>query len=284
MNIITLSNDCLSLQCRLQGAALLNLTTLDGIPILRPATHPLVEPGACALFPMLPMANRVAGNAFQWRGRTVTLPPSPYDERFFLHGDGWLRPWTLAARGPDSATLALTSALPGVCRYRAELTYRLQGRALLASLRITNIGDGAFPFGLGFHPFFIKTPAMALSFQSNGYWPEGEHHLPAEWRNAPPAEWDFSTPRIPGEAWINNAFSGWRGRASLHDGRDGSTVTLSGDAGILMVYQPAQSDFICLEPQTHGVNAHNLPEFPGLAILEPGQSLTTAMAISRTLD
>ncbi|WP_213990222.1 aldose 1-epimerase [Sodalis sp. dw_96] len=283
MHIITLNNAGLSLQCRLQGAALLNLVTSDSVNILRTTKNSLAAPGECALFPMLPMANRVEGNAFDWRGQRVKLPSSPYDERFFLHGDGWLRLWTLVQQQPDSVTLALESALSGVCKYDARLCYQLQGEALLATLSITNTDDQPFPFGLGFHPFFTKTPATTLWFQGNGYWPEREHHLPAEWRDTMPAGWDFSSPRVPGKGWINNAFSGWRGRATLHDTHDGSTVTLSSTADILMVYQPADSDFICLEPQTHPVNAHNLPGLPGLAILAPGESLTLEMQISHTV-
>ncbi|QWA10611.1 aldose 1-epimerase [Sodalis ligni] len=284
MHNITLNNNELSLRCRLQGGALLNLATPDGVNILRPTINPLAPPGECALFPMLPMANRVEGNAFHWRGKRISLPSSPYDERFFLHGDGWLRPWTLEQRQPDSVTLALASVLPGVCRYDARLRYQLQGGTLLATLGITNTDDQPFPFGLGFHPFFTKTPAMTLWFEGNGYWPEREHHLPAPWRDTLPAGWNFSSPRVPGDKWINNAFSGWPGRAALHDALDGSIVTLSSSADILMVYQPDGSDFICLEPQTHPVNAHRQPGLPGLAILEPGESVTLAMQISRTVQ
>lgn len=283
MHIITLSNDALSLQCRLQGAAVLNLTTSDGVNILRPAISPLAAPGECALFPLLPMANRVEGNAFPWRGQQVSLPSSPYDVRFFLHGDGWLRTWTMIQNRPDAVTLALTSTLPGVCKYDAQLCYELQGSALFATLTITNTDNTPFPFGLGFHPFFTKTPTMTLSFQGSGYWPEREHHLPAEWCNTLPSAWDFSVPRIPGNEWINNAFSGWRGRATLYDSHDGATVTLSSTTDILMVYQPADSDFICLEPQTHPVNAHNLPGLPGLVILGPGESMGLTAQMSRTV-
>ena len=64
---------------------------------------------------------------------------------------------------------------------------------------------------------------------------------------------------------------------------DDAIVTLRGSTDILMVYQPEQSDFICLEPQTHPVNAHNLPGYPGLAILEPEQSLNLTISISRSV-
>lgn len=279
MNIITLNNGTLSLQCRLQGAVLLSLTAA-GIDILRPADHPLAPPGECAMFPMLPMANRVEGNAFPWVGQTRALPPSPYDEQFFLHGDGWLLPWALIDRQPDSVTMALISALADVYRYRAELRYQLRDSSLLATLNVTNIADEAFPYGVGFHPFFMKSPSALLCFEAEGYWPERQHHLPGPWQRGRPAEWDFSRFRAPGNHWINNAFSGWRGIAALRDERAGGTVTLRSAADILMVFQPDNSDYLCLEPQTHPVNAHHLPGLPGLAVLQPQQALNFAMEIN----
>lgn len=281
MSIITLNNGILSLQCRLQGAVILNLATEEGQKILRPALNPLAEPGECAMFPMLPLANRVEGNAFSWRGRRIILPPSPYDECFFLHGDGWLRSWQLQDRQTDAVTLALDSALPGVCRYHAVARYQLQDNALLATLDITNTADTPFPFGLGFHPFLHKTAAMRLSFPARGFWPERECHLPGEWQSALPGNLDFTSPRIPGNQWMNYAFSGWTGRAVLQD--EDAIVTLSGSSDILMVYQPEHSDFVCLEPQTHPVNAHNMPGLPGLAVLQPAQSLSLTVSISRSV-
>ncbi|HEY0208911.1 aldose 1-epimerase [Acerihabitans sp.] len=281
MNSITLSNDALVLRCRPRGGALLSLATRGGIDILRPAAHALAPPGECSLFPMLPLANRVEGNAFTWRGRLVTFPPSPSDPRFFLHGDGWQADWTLEQCSPDAVVFSLAGALPGVYRYQARLGYALRGNALLATLSITNTDAGPFPFGLGFHPFFCKNPATTLSFQARGYWPERAHHLPAAWREAVPVGWDFSTPRLPGEGWINNAFSGWTGRAVLHDAGSGAAVTMESATDILLVYQPENSDFICLEPQTHPVNAHNQPGLPGLTVLAPGGTLRFAMRIGR---
>ncbi|WP_413722530.1 aldose 1-epimerase [Sodalis sp. RH24] len=279
MNSITLSNEALVLRCRAQGGAVLSLATRSGIAILRPARDPLAPPGECTLFPMLPLANRVEGNAFNWRGRTITFPRSPWDERFFLHGDGWLSAWTVADSAPDAVAFSLSRTLTDICRYRAQLSYQLRDHALLATLSITNTDAQPFPFGLGFHPFFCKTPAMTLWFQARGYWPERAHHLPADWREEVPSGWDFATPRLPGAGWMNNAFSGWTGRAVLHDAGSGATVTLDSATDILMVYQPQNSDFICLEPQTHPVNAHNQPGMPGLAVLAPGGTLRLAMRI-----
>ncbi|TKI06162.1 aldose 1-epimerase [Martelella alba] len=278
MTIITLDNDALVLQCRPQGAAVLSLTA-GGVPVLRPAGDPAAAPGDCAMFPMLPMANRIAGNAFDWRETKRNLPKSPYDAEFFLHGDGWISTWDVLHRRRDSVIFTLTSSLATLYRYRAELCYRLQGTTLSADLRITNLAEEPFPYGAGFHPFFVKPPSARLCFQARGYWPEQRRHLPGPWRSGVPGAWDFSTPRPPGDGWINNAFSGWQGRAELRRGRDDARVILESATDILMVYQPQNSDFICLEPQTHPVNAHNMPGLPGLHILAPQESLSFSITV-----
>ena len=54
----------------------------------RHQTPVLHENPAGGLFPMVPLANRVAGNRFSFRGREIILPNHQADARFFLHGDG----------------------------------------------------------------------------------------------------------------------------------------------------------------------------------------------------
>ena len=53
----------------------------------------LYENPAGGMFPMLPLANRVAGNRFIFQGREIVLPRHHADAHFFLHGDGWLQRW-----------------------------------------------------------------------------------------------------------------------------------------------------------------------------------------------
>ncbi len=50
----------------------------------------LYENPAGGMFPMLPLANRVAGNRFIFHGQEIVLPRHHADEYFFLHGDGWV--------------------------------------------------------------------------------------------------------------------------------------------------------------------------------------------------
>lgn len=84
METLLIENAHLRMRVNPQGGGLQELFSLTcGQPVLW-------DGGDSALFPMVPLANRVAGNRFRFQGREVVLPQSPVDERFFLHGDGWL--------------------------------------------------------------------------------------------------------------------------------------------------------------------------------------------------
>jgi aldose 1-epimerase len=278
--MIELANETLSLQLRLSGAAILNLIDRrNGRAILRPTPETATACGDCALFPMLPLANRAAGNAFSWQGKVWRLPASTADEQFFLHGDGWLLPWRQLEKTANYVTLVLESQVEALYHYRALLTYGLWDNVFSATLQLTHLAEAPFPYGLGFHPFFARQPDSEIQFDCEGYWPECQHHLPGRWQSSLPAELDFQCAQRP-QDWINNAFSGWNGQAQLWTPSTGQHITLLSHTPYLMIYQPAsQADFICLEPQTHPVNAHNHPQLPGLRVLGAGESVTLAMRI-----
>ena len=56
-----------------QGGSLLSLVSLQHQQAILREGHGQ-QPGDCGLFPMLPVANRVAGNRFMLRGEEVVLP------------------------------------------------------------------------------------------------------------------------------------------------------------------------------------------------------------------
>lgn len=66
MTVYTLNNPHLRMRVSAQGACLLGLEDDKGRPLLRDTdlAQPW-HPGQSALFPMLPLANRVAGNRFE---------------------------------------------------------------------------------------------------------------------------------------------------------------------------------------------------------------------------
>ena len=253
-----------------------------GIHILRP----LAEQGAsvasalgAAMFPMVPFANRVTGNAFAVDGRRYEVQPNVDGQRYHVHGTGWQRPWHVTCQDRESATLTLKkSAGEDPFSYRAVESFRLHPDGFEVWMELTNTGDERMPMGMGQHPWFNRSPGATIEFTAGHYYREGPD-LTSGARMPVPANLDFSKQRSLPERWINNDFGGWLGSATIRFPTERATVAIRADSvfGHLMVYSDPTMPFFCLEPQSHAAGALNRAprEDPdgGLAILEPDESL-----------
>ncbi|QXB21735.1 aldose 1-epimerase [Lelliottia amnigena] len=271
-NTLLLQNAHLRMRVDPQGGGLRELVSLThDAPVLW-------DKGESALFPMLPLANRVAGNRFSFHRREITLPHSPVDDEFFLHGNGWLERWSVESVSDTGCLLTLRSQQTCGFDYLAELRYRLCENVLRAELTLTHLGQNAMLYGLGFHPWFVFEEDSRVQFSASDYWPEGEKHLPLAWQAEIPPEIDFSEAKNGENGWLNVGYSGWNGVTQIQ--RDVMDVTLSSHAPWLMLFRMSGESFLCLEPQSHPVNAHHQPGQPGLVALRQGDSTHLAMEIA----
>jgi aldose 1-epimerase len=245
-------------------------------PLFRPRSGE--GPFELANIVLVPWSNRISGGGFTFRGRFHALPPTRAGE--IIHGNAFLAGWEVVEQSSERATLRLSSEGPGPYRYDAELLYALAGSTLEMSLRVTNRADLALPYGVGFHPWLVRTPGTRLSAAATAVWLENELHLPAGGAPVPiPPEWDFRTSTALPEGFINNGFAGWDGRAEVRWDDRGLAldVTASTELSTYIVYSPSElSPFFCFEPVSHPVDAFNLPggaEANGLIALEPGEAL-----------
>lgn len=274
---LNLENAHLRMRVTPLGGMVLSLDSLDHhMPVLRAGNGHL--PGDGALFPMLPLANRVRDNRFTLRGQVISLPESPVDRDYFLHGDGWLQRWKVVTAEAASCQLMLRSRHPCGFDYQAVLTYTLDGDALKMTLAMAHHGDSPMLYGAGFHPFFHFTAHSQAQFSASGYWPEGEGHLPLAWQDTLPPHADFSHAQPGTDDWLNVGYSGWSGQATIW--HPAMTVTLTASTPWLMLFRQPGESFLCLEPQTHPVNAHQMPGQPGLRMLSKGEVLTFCAQIA----
>ena len=105
--------------------------------------------GGASMFPMVPFANRIIGNRFDFEGRTYQLKPNVQGEPFAIHGTGWQSNWTVGAANETSAELRLehlTSDEP--YSYSALQRFHLHPDRLTVTTGVTNRGNRAMPFGL----------------------------------------------------------------------------------------------------------------------------------------
>ena len=248
------------------------------------APVPLLKPGdgtgtsGCQL--LVPWSNRISGGGFEFDGRFHPIEPNVPGEAFPIHGDGFQKPWRLASRTDTEAELTFDDGAIGPYRYRASVTYALQNGALEAHLIVENRAGMRLPYGLGFHPWFPRGVSTLLEAKAKRVWLEDERHLPVgvvPVRERP--AWDFDRPIPLPLEWVNNAFDGWNGRASITQLRDGIKITLnaSPELDVYIVYSPSpDAGFFCFEPVSHTVDAHH---GEGLTPLDDGETMGATMRL-----
>jgi aldose 1-epimerase len=278
------------------GAGLASYDRVEGdrrTPLFRPCRNiSMAQPFALASNLLLPWSNRISGGGFHFAGRFHPLAPNLEGEPYPIHGNGFSSAWTVEALTRASVELSLTSNGPGPFRYAARASYGLQDGALTMRLTIVNRGAEPLPFGLGFHPWIIRTPDTLLEAKADWVVLETGDHLPSD--KAPVStrpQWNFGARRgLPG-GWINNAFLGWDGRAEIVwlDRKLALEVEADPPLKVYILYSPsAEADFFCFEPVSHTVDAHNASGGPvanGLSILPLDGSLSTSCRFkSRATD
>lgn len=232
--------------------------------------------GAEACFPLVPFGNRIENNSFHFEGQAYVLTPNTADP-LVLHGDGWLKRWSILRRSRREIVFHYAQEANSTTpfAYEATQTIALGDDRLSLSLTVTNRASLALPYGLGFHPYFPRTPETRLFAQAGSRWSERENHLPGNPGPVPPDMNFASGAQLPAD-WINNAFDGWNGRATIEWPETGMALSIDADSNFkhFVLYSPsAESGFFCFEPMTHLPNAHHQQKSAGLCTLSLGEQL-----------
>lgn len=256
---------------------------LRGLELMRPLSSTnlaLANVLGVAMFPMLPYANRIAGNAFDFGGRTWRFEANNPPERFNVHGTGWHEPWT-AERVVDGILVSLDHMAPGEpYSYRATQHFSLLAGGLRVAMMLTNRGPVAMPFGFGLHPWFEREGGVELRFAARYFFMEGPDGVSTE-RLATPPELDFASGRPLPDSWRNNDYGGWDGIAEIRYPSRGIGLRIAAEPifGHLMFYADPAQPFFCVEPQSNAPCAFNhlgtaRGESMGSIVLQPGESAT----------
>jgi len=255
--------------------------------------HPIFQTGAALGRPrpfslglnlLIPFSNRISGGGFWHEGVFHPLEPNAAD-RYPIHGNAYAMPWIVQHAAATTTSLTLKSDGPGPFRYDAKVTFELNDGALGVRLVVVNRAAISLPFGAGFHPWFVRSPDSLLTMPATGYWTETADHLPKEYRPTVGDRcFDFETGRPLPETFVNSALTGWNGRATLTSPERGIAAEISSSAPLttVILYSPSgQADFVCIEPVSHSVDAHNRSDL-GTApphILAPGAQLAIETTI-----
>jgi aldose 1-epimerase len=239
-----------------------------------------------AAFSLVPYSNRIREGRFAFRGRQVRLPlncpPMPHS----IHGHGWQAAWHPVA--VDAAQAEIEYRHPAGAwpwAYRARQRIALSATRLTVDLTLTNEGETTMPAGLGWHPYFVRTPRATLSAGVTGLWLTDGETMPTALVPPPPGS-DPSRGIQLDAVVLDNCFTGWSRRAVVAWPERGArlVVTAEGPLDFLVVYTPPGEPFFCAEPVSHVTDAFNLAAAgrsdTGLRSLGPGESLAATITLT----
>lgn len=256
---------------------------IDGIDVMRPLSHANRGAGnvlGVASFPMIPFANRIGNNAFEFEGRRYSFAANNPPEIYHVHGTAWHRPWVAKQGGSGSAVLKLEVADPALHSYRAEQHFSLTDAGLELVTSVTNIGTRTMPFGFGHHPWFDRDADTTVQFGATTFHLNEPEGMIGQRIGLPP-DVSFNTAQPLPRYWRCTDYGGWDGRATVTFPSRGAGITMKGEppySHVMFYADPAQG-FFCVEPQTNASGAFNRPEGfgdpeDGIIVLAPGETTT----------
>lgn len=280
------------------GAAIASYTW-RGRPVLRPTPASAIatrDVRHSACYPLVPYSNRIRNATLSFQGRDYALERNFGTHAHAIHGVGWQRAWAVLEASARHAQLALVHDANGndaaawPWPFRATQTFRLSEDAeapravrLVVTLTLANTGREPFPFGLGWHPFFVRDAATRIAFRAARVWRNDPTQLPQR-LVAIPRAWDFANARELDDIALDNVFVGWAGTASIHLVSALATLDADRACSRLVVFAPVQAPFVALEPVSHDTDAFNRAidgaADTGMRVLPPGAAFSCTMRVA----
>lgn len=253
--------------------------------------RPLIVPnGATAhalhssMFPMVPFANSIRDNAFQFEGIKYCISANMPGSRLNYHGSGWQLPWHVANHGSTKVEIVLEeAAVDNVFLFTARQTFELTPSALTVELAVENRSERTLPFSCGLHPWFPRHRGALVRFSAGAYWMEDDAGHAANLA-APESAVDFSEWNAPPENYQNKCFTDWDGVAEVFWPDEEVLLQITGGpklSHLMFHVPPTGAPIFCLEPQTNAPSAFDGLERGavnnGVHLLAPGEELSIAV-------
>jgi aldose 1-epimerase len=141
------------------------------------------------------------------------------------------------------------------------------------------------PVGLGFHPYFIRTPGARLDTSAKHMWQADVQSMPARLVDPPQL-----APLDPNAITLDNNFIGWSGHALIRwpEWKARLELRTAGPFECLVLYTPPRQPYFCVEPATNCIDAFNLAAAgrtdTGMLTLEPRAELVGKLHLVPALD
>ncbi len=258
---------------------------LHGLPGAEPGT---AEPNRFGLWPLLPFANRAFDGVLRFGDETIALPLNAPDGRSAIHGFGWQSPWAVEDLRDDRLVMTHVregGAGRGPWAYHAVMTVALTPGAMRVELAVTNRAGRPLPHGIGLHPWFPRTQEARFAASARGALVLGEAYRPSGSGPLPPDVDSLGRWSLPPDAELAASLVDWDGTARLELPERGLAITIRASDTLRhpVLWSPAGADFLCFEPQSHGIGAASeaaVQAVTPLTVLAAGETLSGWMEIA----
>lgn len=243
------------------------------------------SPNRFGLWSLTPFANRAFGAHILDGDMRIALPVNDPSTGSCIHGFGWQCVWREAGR--DEAMLRLEHRRTGTddpYSYLATQTVLLAPDHVQIGLSVVNDANRPLPFGLGLHPWFPAAADTRLTLRAQGALALGPGYraigLDPWQRGGPFAEGE----RVVSQVELAHSIIDWEGEAILATPSRGIRLAIDASANLRhpVLWSPADADFVCLEPQSHGIGAPSedtVQTVTPLRRLAPGETMTGWMTL-----
>lgn len=270
----------LTLMPDLGGAIICWQRLKDGFDILRPLDLKKKDPTArqCAAFALIPWSNRIKPGEIKTANGSFNLSPNTNDSPFAMHGSTWQEAWEVIAQTESSLTLQCHSYYPVELAVKQHI--ELRHGCLKITFSLIHLDQRPFLHGYGWHPFFYRNENTLIKTEFQAIWNRDEQGLSTEEVDVP-NELNFNTFKALPVTLIDHAFSKWNGNCFIQQPDKGYELHLNClDTDYLILYCPPEQNFFCVEPVSHPINAHHLPNQPGLKYLRKNEKLEWQVSLS----
>jgi aldose 1-epimerase len=237
------------------------------------------DPLGMSCFPLVPFSGRIRDSRFQFQGQTVKLTMNFLPQRHAIHGHGWKQPWQLLEQTANKLIIEYRhNADEWPWDYSSRQTFELSEQGLKATIDVRNESAKAMPAGIGFHPYYVRTPKAKVTAEFDKIWLNDDEVMPVE-LVAAPAERDLRKGLVMEQIALDNTFTGWNRRALIEWPEWNASLLLEAEAPLdnLVVYSPPGQKFFCVEPVSNVADAFNMADQgqpgSGVRILEAGETL-----------
>ncbi|WP_346882078.1 aldose 1-epimerase [uncultured Algibacter sp.] len=269
-----------------QGASLQELT-LNNQKIIQDMA-PLTYDDTYASSILFPFANRVKDGTYTFQDQNYQLKVNQEEENNALHGLVYNKSFKIVKQiaNTDYASVTLkydetNKSIGFPYTYTIQLTYVFTKDHLSLKVSVKNTDQKAFPFTLGWHPYFVSENLYDsdLIFDSTQKLIIGDRNITTGIKDIDPIEVFNIKDKQLDDCWVLNA-----NKVTFNTPKYQLHIDASAKNNFLQAYTPPKANTIAIEPTTGVSNSYN--NKIGLEVLKANTSyqITWNLKINNTKE